>query len=62
MNLTIKVTHGFALLLHQKERWKAKAGTGLSQTQRDDNQELLPASSHLGADGQIVRHQVLFQA
>ncbi len=59
--MAIKVTHGFALLLHQKEGWQTATSPGLSQTQRDDNQEPLPTSPHLRANGQIARRQVLFQ-
>ncbi len=49
--MTIQVTHGITLLLHQKEGWQAMTRPGLSQAQRDDTQEPIPASSHLGANG-----------
>ncbi len=59
MNTTIKVTYGFAFLLHQKEGWQAMTSPGLLQVQRDDDQELLPASPHLRANGQTMGHKVL---
>ncbi len=46
-NLTIEVTHGFSVLLRQKEGWQATTRTRLLQAQQDDDQESLPTSSHL---------------
>ncbi len=40
--MTIEVAHGFTLFLCQKEGWQTATSPGLSQAQRDDDQELLP--------------------
>ncbi len=45
--MTFKVTYGFAFLFCKEEGWQAMTGTRLLKAQRDDHQELLPASSHL---------------
>ncbi len=44
-----------------KEGWQTTTSPRLSKTQQNDNQEPLPASPHLGANGQTARHKVLFQ-
>ncbi len=61
MNPSLQVSLCLSFLLCQEKGWHAASGPGLPQAQRDDDQELLPASPHLGAHRQTSRSQILHE-